>query len=239
MIYLKRIPVAPPWEAVLLPFSGFPADEKEAKSARDFLQEFTAVAARNFPLCPEVFLQLGHLKNASRHFAKNGSAWQPELGLGVWPDREPPTLWTKADFVDLDVGEFPKPLMYKVLRVGAQSGRESARNVMLGTGAVLQIMVPTKIEVFFDKAKELLLAGIAERSLRVFPFYVPLFEIKSITNRKPEQLDCWFCGASIYIRESREDKGVLIVASSALMTLLEALGAKPARGQDTGWELPV
>jgi hypothetical protein len=163
-----------------------------------------------------VFLQVNHLgKAGSARLVERTREWMPEMGLGVWPDRDPPTLWTHADFADLGPGERIRPLMYQVMPIaGAGPNKRMALGVMLGVGAALEIVMPDDGEAFFEQSKALLVPPIKERALLSFSIYIPLFERKSCESAAPEQLDSWFCGASAYMRESVEDNGVLIVSKN-------------------------
>jgi hypothetical protein len=48
-------------------------------------------------------------------------------------------------------------------------------------------------------------------------------------------LEAWFCGASVYIRESQEDGGILIAGDCNLKNILAGAGAEPANDQQTAW----
>jgi hypothetical protein len=145
----------------------------------------------------------------------------------VWPDREPPTVWTKEDFENLDFGEQPRTLMYQVLRVttGVEA-REDARNTMLGIGAVTQLMTTGGTEALLKAGIETLLPPIQDPAFTAFPYYMPLLEAKSLEGAKTAQLDKWLCGAAVYLRESVEDQAILIASREPLAGLLESLGGR-------------
>lgn len=172
--------------------------------------------------------------------SEHGREWLPALGLGVWPDREPPKFWTMDDFMNLAEGEKPRTLMYQVLRVTTSlERRDGARDIMLGLGTIVQILTRDSGEDFLKRATLNISAPIKDPSFTCFPFYVPLFEVKTITNASAASIDQWMCGASLYIRESKEDNGILFVSRGPVKELLRSLGATPIDNGESEWEVSV
>jgi hypothetical protein len=224
-------------EAWFLRVSDFPAAEPEREVVKSFVGRFVSTLAKEYGLSSEVFIQFAGLKRpCSETFSTHAREWMPATGLGVWPDREPPRLWTKEDFFDLEPGQLPKPIMYKVFRVKPCT---DAPELMAGSGTVLHIMIQDGPEGFFKRAMDLLLPPIQQRAFRGFRFYIPLLERKSVEGAKPEQLESWFCGASAYIRESIEDKGILIASRQPLSPILEELGGKFEKEPERAWKMPL
>jgi hypothetical protein len=238
-----RVVCAPrPWAAYVVPVSGFPLAEKDVEPLRRWLGQLTNAAAKRWSLFSEVFLQITqiHIGNGERRLPLYGRQWIPETGLGVWPDREPPALWTMDEVIRTKVGERMRPLQHLVLRVTtSKEARESARNVMLDIGCVLEIMTPEGTNVLLQKAKELLLPSITEIAFQNFPFYVPLLDCKSLEKATAPELERWFCGASIYVRESFEDRGVLIASCQHLTPIFEQLGGQFEEGPEPLWRIPI
>lgn len=222
---LKSIAAPPPWEALVLTVSSFPVPPEELASVRSFLRRLTGALLEDGELCVEIFLQFNHLHLAdgAARIAENARAWRPEHGLGVWPDREPPVLWTRAEFESPPTGP-PRPIMHKVLRLsGSRRVKNDAVEMMLGRGAVIEVLTAEPGDRFLERARKLLLPPIQERALRSFPFYVPLLERKSIGGRQADQLQDWLCGVSVYIRESAEDSGILIASRDPLAPVLKRI----------------
>ena len=232
---LRRI-LAAPVEAYLLPVNGFPLPKPELDAVKSFLQRFVTQAIATWRLTQDVFIQFENLELAggAARFSENGRFWLPKLGLGVWPSRPAPTLWTRADFQDLDVGEKPRPLMYKVFRLSTPEGREQAPDILLGRGTVMYVLLEGASERLLKEGRETLLPIIQEPALRGFPFHIPLLDANSLNDAKVGQLKKWLCGASIYIRESPEDRGILVLSDRPLDSILAALGGDPAP-EGTEW----
>jgi hypothetical protein len=236
------IPVEVPQEVLLVPVPGFPISEEEVRPIRDFLQRLGALIAQKWRISSETLIQVEQSddKECRAIYARNARLWIPEVGLGVWPDREPPAAWTRDDFSNLGPGERLRPLMYQVLRITTSpKARADAASAMLRFGPVLQIMTSDDGETFLSKATAALLPPIKDPSFTCYPFYVPLLESKTITSATPGQLDTWFCGASVYIRESFEDKGILIASRQALTPILEQMGGCYEEKPEPHWDIPV
>jgi hypothetical protein len=235
-------PIAPPWEAFLLPLSGFPLPDDEVIPLRTFLTNLTREVSARWHLSSEVCVQVEQSDETEYRLlhAKHAREWIPEVGLGVWPDREPPAVWTKEEFMNIAPGEKLRPMMYQVLRITtSQAERQQARDLMLKYGPALEIMTSDDSDAFLRKATDLLLPPIKDLSYTCFPFYVPLLEIKSLAGASPEQLEACFCGASVYIRESFEDKGILLASKRPLTGVLQHLGGRYEKSPEPYWEIPA
>ena len=84
-----------PWQAVLLSLGEFPLKPPRYGVIRHFFDLLADVLTGDHGMQQEVLLQMWKLAPATgaELVSKHGSLWQPELGLGVWPDREPPRSW--------------------------------------------------------------------------------------------------------------------------------------------------
>jgi hypothetical protein len=212
----QPVPVPEPWTAVVVPVSAFPAPEDERAELRSALRGWSAKLAARNKLIPGTWLQMTqlHLDQGAQKLSANGQIWLPMTGLGVWPDREPPRLWTRDDFEDREFGQPMPPLMNTVFHVsGGGEASHHARDLMIGSGTVVHALLHKSGEEYHTAMREVLLPGIEEEALRGHPFYIPLLEAKSLQNLSPEVLDEWMGPASVYVRESVEDCGIFIICS--------------------------
>ena len=213
---LQTISVPEPWTAAVIPVSGFPVPEDERFRLRESLAEWCAEVAGKNKLTASTWLQMNHmhLDQGAPKLSANGRTWLPMTGLGVWPDREPPRLWTKADFLDREYGQPLPPLMHTVFHIsGGAEASNHARDVMIGSGTVVHVLLEGDAGQYHEAMRELLLPPITEEALRGHPFYMPLLETRSLRNVTVDVLDAWMGAARVYVRESVEDRGVLIVFS--------------------------
>lgn len=241
LICMTPLPSARPYEAYILPVSQFPVPELERLALRDFLDALSAVMRQTFRLRSEIFLQLNQLRldGGPRILEQHAAEWMPLGGLGVWPDRESTRVWKPEDFMNLGVADTLRPSTYQVFRITKSPQiAVSARNLMLGRGTVVEILTSDSIDSFLKKTAETLFPSIKETSLRGFRFFVPLFERKSLGAASAAELDLWFCGASVYVRESVEDKGVLIASREPLGQVFERLGANFVDKPEPHWRVP-
>ena len=71
---------------------------------------------------------------------------------------------------------------------------------------------------------------IVEQTFKSMAFHAPLLMAGSIEAASAEQLEEWMGGARLMIRESFEDKGLLILGKEALLRpLLDQIGLPAAR----------
>ena len=241
ILTLQSEPLADPWRLFTLELAGFPVPAKILKPLRTFLQLLSTALVEDWNLNQEVLVQFDRLEvaDASARFAENGSAWIPETGLAVWPDRKPPAQWTMKEFLDFVPGRMAV-LMYQYFRITkSPEAKEHARDVMLGYGTVAQMFSPVDWNALKSKGDEVLLSTIEDPSFRAFPFYLPIFELKALRNATSEQLDKWSCGVTVYVRESSEDNALLIACRQPLEPLLAKLGGAPDDTAPNKWSIPV
>ncbi len=185
-------------------------------------------------------MQLEQLRGKEcRHIlADHGKKWLPDVGLGVWPDREPPGIWTTEELESFSPGGKLRPLMFQVFRITAgYEARAEARDRMFSFGPVLEILTAENSEIFLASAKEVYLRFIQDRSYRCYPYYVPLLEGKTLEKAQSRELQEWCTGITLYIRQSFEDQGILIATSVPLAETLAEMGGKPNQ-QGTEWRIP-
>jgi len=229
-----------PCEVWVIP-AQFPLAESDLAPLRDFFARFSDAAGRALGLSPEVFLQFAQLQVGDRAatLTEHARAWRPQQGLGVFPDRKPPAMWTVEECLDLEPG--PRAvLMHQVFHVqGGPEASRDARDRMLGAGVVVQIMTAEGSEALLQKGKELLLAPIQDPTFRAFPLYIPLLEKRSFARAKASQVSEWLCGASVYVRESAEDEAILIVSQEPLGPVLRQLGGVFDDRERPVWRIAV
>jgi hypothetical protein len=233
------LPLVGQWEAFLIPLPAFPVPEEERAPVREFVRKVIAQLVKQQGCKLETFIQLTqlHLGDGASRLSNHGKEWMPSMGLGVWPDREPPHSWTMGELQDLVPGDKLRSMMDIALHVTRPEEGDNVRDVMLGLGTVLQFVLPAGTEEFLSAARHLLFSPIKDPSFTSFPFYIPLFEGKTISGASESQLELWLCGAHACIRESPEDQGILVFGKTALQDVLPLAGAVRSK-EDSSWRIP-
>jgi len=240
-VLAKAGKLPPPWDAILLPVCAFPIPKAEVSLVTAVVESIASEAINSLHLSPEIFLQVEQSDDPGfrKLYAGRAAKWMPELGLGIWPDREPPVCWKAEEFMKLRPGEKLRSLMHQVLWIsGPREVKAEASAAMLPFGPLLEIMTPDGGATFLERATSLLLPPLTDRTFTCYPFYVPLLEFGSLARATSEQVETWLCGASLYIRESFEDTGILIVSREPLGPLLEGLGGRLEAGAEPVWRIP-
>ncbi len=240
-VQIQLLPSRAGWEVYRLPVSQFNIPTEECTRLYSAVRRIRDALVRERSLHHEAFIQLEQFeeKEARTIFAAHSKEWIPEIGLGVWPDRDPPAVWTKEEFRSAPPGERVRPLMYNVFQISTTpAARRRAVEVLFRFGAMMEILTSLGPDSLFEGMTEELLPPIQDPSYTCFSYYVPLLEAKTVTAAPIEQMERWCRGISVYIRQSFEDRGVLILSRDPIGRVIEALGAVPEDSGKTSWLIP-
>jgi hypothetical protein len=176
-VELSQLALAAPWEAFLLPVSEFPVPEPECALLRPLLAQFTAIAMQRWQLSQEVFIQLEQFQNldARNIYVRRAPEWMPEMGLGVWPDRDPPASWTREEFEEAALeNKSPRPLIYSIFQItGSGRAKVQAHDQMLPFGSLLEYLSPGGAQTVFARGEAALLPAIRIAPIPAFPSTSP------------------------------------------------------------------
>jgi hypothetical protein len=165
-----------------------------------------------------------HRDNGVLTLSRNASAWKPAQGLGLWPDQPPPRMTTGTDLLDLEWGSTPRLPYHRVTQLrAAPDVLHTAWTTMFGLGSTILTLVPGGGQLMLDETRAALKAPITDESFQDFPFYFPLLDKKAIVTATAEELDRWLGPAQFYLRESEEDKAILLLTCTAPSALSHAL----------------
>lgn len=175
----------------------------------------------------EILLQVWklHHDHASKQVSKNGRAWAPVIGMGIWPHQPPPALWTQEEFDNLVPGEVPRPPILMVIRLKGK--REDCNNVLpltAGRGALIEFGTQGQAEKFYEGCEEYFRDFITEPLHAAYPFFFPLIDARTLSSFAPELVDRLLGPMTFYLRESPEDGGLLVLSKRSLNGFFEELG---------------
>jgi hypothetical protein len=109
---------------------------------------------------------------------------------------------------------------------------------MAGTGCGLQLVTQAKSAEVLRGLTELFLGFIQDRVFRIFPWYVPLIDKTALTEPLDPLTTRAMQNISLYIRESPEDAGILIVSAEPLTEIISQLGCEEVEhGLVPRWKL--
>jgi hypothetical protein len=211
---------------------------------RQFLEALALRFIRDLGCSHESFIALS--RNADRSanllLGENARHWIPQTGLGVWVHRPAPRMIRGSDVDDLDPENLPQ-VMSTLLRVQSEGKmRLHAMTTMLGTGCGLQLVSRLDGKRLLRSLQEHYLNIIEDRIYRIFPWYVPLLENASLQDSVAQQTFDALQGVTLYIRESPEDEGVVLLSTEPLRGILEALGCTRQDHENheskENWKLP-
>lgn len=234
--------VSGPWQGALLPVPSFPVPLFQREQIDSFLSALSEVLTEQYQLNHEVLSQVWKLTPAAggEILSENAPKWSPTPGLGIWPDRRPPQSWTEELMVDAaaavfrgDEPEFPSYRLL-LLQVEMQRERFEAARQMRGFGAQIELFSKETIDRIQASGKTAFLPAIKERRFQREGFYLPVLDSKSIAAADSTQkLDEWLCGIEVYVRESAEDQGILILSRLAIDVIVEQVQHRLEKGNLT------
>jgi hypothetical protein len=210
-------------------------------SARVLLIELVSYFISRLGCNHESFIQMDQIREqaSTNLFSENARHWMPETGLGVWLHRPAPRMLKMEDMENIDSATGTGPLLNSVFRVTADANaRLEAMTTMVGTGSGLQIISHLDSTKLLPNMKEVFLSFIHDRVFRIFPWYVPLIG-KAVLVEPIEPLTAdAMRGIRLYIRESQEDGGILILSIEPLEDVFALLGCKQTgHGHKPKWKL--
>jgi hypothetical protein len=222
-----QLPEDSEFEAAWLRLSSIPLEVNERSTLRAIVRsvEESVRTRSKLPLTHEVYLQMTQIEHPSGPLllSRNGPRWLPSPGVGVWPDKEPPRSMTVRDVEVLIPGQKMAEFSHQVLRLNTRDDRMrvEAIETLLGTGAVLLMLVPEEWTAARRRISEGLEKGITEESFRGHPFYVPLLDGNSLKALSPSQLSRCLDGVMLYLREDVIEQAVLVISQILFAVLSE------------------
>lgn len=218
-----------PWQAALLTVPEFPIPPAQLSSYRKFLGSLAETLMDRYMLRHEVLYQTWKLApdTGADILSAHIEEWPLDFGIGIWPDRKPPGGWTEESFMDAAAavfrGDEPQFPSHRILLLtGSKGKRLQAADLMRGFGAQIEFFSRQPLESTLARGKEHYLPAIREGQCRKSEIYLPLLDRRSIAAaQSPEQLDTWMCEIEVYLRESAEDKAILLLSRIPLQAILE------------------
>ncbi len=234
-ISVLQTPRLEPWVALFVDTGAYPLAEEPLR----WLQSAVAALLESCPPTDElaVCLEVNALpiRSSSEVLRSNAAQWLPITGLGIYPDRTSPRLWTEDDFLDREYGDPLPPLMNSVVVLeGEQKSVRDAVRSMLGSGALSFLGASGSAEALLEDLGERYAANITEPALTGMPFYVPLLSLPMLPTATAGDMREWLGSANLYLRELPEQQGILLMASGeqARQVLLRLVPATAATSLD-------
>jgi hypothetical protein len=226
---LEALPlqVAEGYYSFLIPLDELPVPRQQRPHLRGGLERCLSTLHNQLACESSVFLQLDelHRDNAVRNISQYAQQWKPQIGLGVRPEAPPPRYWTEDDLLERDYTSPIPMLMHTVIYLDAdQKNRDLAREVMTGSGGLIQVLHRSSAAQLVSTWYNSFQPTIQEEGLAAYPLYAPLIGAASVANRPAEDISRWLGDASVYVRESIEDKGVFLLSRFPLEMALEQAG---------------
>lgn len=213
--------------AYLLRGITYPLERGEREAYLGLFYRLEQELAAMYGGSPEILLHIWqlHHEDGSQQLSKNGRAWAPVIGMGIWPHHPPPTLWTKEELDNLAPGEVPRPPLFMVARLKESPKRRSEiLSLMGGRGTVIEFGVQGDVEIFYRQCQEYFRTFITEPIHAAYPFFFPLMDAQTLPSSTPELVARILGSVRDYLRESPEDGGILLLSRNEFHRYFEELG---------------
>lgn len=218
LLKARELQAVDPWRAYIIECQTFPCEARKRELLRTMLLKLTDTFLRDFGLHRAVWLSLDHLHkdNQIQEVSRNGRLWNPTVGIGLPPEEPPPRYWTSKDLLDRDYDSPMPVLKHTVLHLDTDvNGGDLAIQVMAGSGGLLLTFHLEHGNTVRDCWYRTFQPLIEEEGLAAYPLYVPLLSANSL-NSDGQSLDLWMGRVDIYVRESVEDGGILILSRRSI-----------------------
>lgn len=230
-------------ECYLLPARlGLRPDSYDAM--RCFLVDLIYYFVRDRGCAHESYVALNQTRTRETNelFQDHARNWLPETVLGVWTHLPPPRMTTAEDLMEMDPQSPEGMRIYSLFRVttGADACLDAV-TTMAGTGTGIQIVSLIEAEKLLRNWRDLFLGFIKERIFRIFPWYIPLLRMKSVEEPVADLTRQAFTNIMLYIRDSPEDGGLLILSREPLEEIFLRMGCQPVdlTTERKRWKLPA
>ena len=211
-----------------------PASEAERPQIGEVLLALMhALSGRNH-LTETVWLEATqiHEEGTTKLISPNARAWVPRTGFGIHPKGPLPRMWTDDDFSGAPFGHKIPTFNNQVFEISRSTGHAGAIHTMAGRGVLMILLLNGTVEAFKQQMNVTLGSLVKEESFHAYPYFFPLLTAEEAADAA---LPTWLGNASVYIRESAEDKAILLFSRIPLDEALHAIGA--AQHSDGAWRL--
>ena len=225
-----------PWRAWLLPLPSLPMPQDRFQVYQEGLRTFAEEVGRSLPMREALGLQLWKLsgKHGGDLLQRHLDRWKADLGFGIWPNRPAPTGWNEDSIQDAAAavyrGDEPALPMHRMLLFKMEdiTTLRDALQQMGGFGAAVHMFTRATVDEIRQRGREEFLPRVADQRFRGGKVYLPVLDVESVrAAQSSAELDRWLCAVDIYVRESAEDRGLLVLSklpSDAVPNALEKLG---------------
>lgn len=189
-----------------------------------FLQSLMHALAGRYQLTETVWLEATHIheEGTTKLIGPHARAWVPRTGFGIHPKGPLPRMWTDDDFSGAPFGYKIPVFNNQVFEISRSTGHSSAIETMAGRGVLMILLLNGTVQAFKQQMNTVLGSLVKEHSFHAYPYFFPLL---TASEAEDAQLQTWMGNADVYIRESAEDKAILIFSRIPLVDALRAIGS--------------
>ena len=210
------------WQEIFLPVSAFPVPAQEIKPVAEFLNRLSEAVSSDGRWEQIVYIQAWKLSDRAGAdiFRDCVQQWKPRPGLGIQLGR-PPQDGAEDRFDNASAaalsGEEPRLSSYRLLRLDVEKrDTPGVADKIRGFGAQITVFSRHNAVEIEKRAKSIHASRVEGQATKT-GFYFPVLDRATVlSSRSAEELEHWLCGVDIYVRESAEAQGILILSRFSL-----------------------
>ncbi|MFN2974378.1 hypothetical protein [Terriglobus aquaticus] len=205
----------------------FPLDEQSREAIAHSMVNLCSLAVAA-GLQGQLFLQSWKLsaETGNNVVTAHLPQWQPRRGLGIWPAGPAPTGWTEESLMNAAAAAFqgqePRLPVHHLLQLRTDNQQlPSAVRKMTGRGVALVVFSKQDRSESLERNAGFYRDQVEGRFKRS-PFFMPLLDETGLLSFSgADHTEQWMHGLDIYVRETAEDEGVLIVSRAAYTHVID------------------
>jgi hypothetical protein len=165
-----------------------------------------------------------------RALMTNNLEWRPNTALALLPDQPAPRIPSVEEVIEWE-GNIPlDEVMPLITCITKPNAVKEASDQLFGKGALAFYISPLGEQAFLKKVKEVFGYVIEDPALNVINC-LPFFRMNALLPANERQFRALFCALDLYIGESAEDSGYVIVSSKCLDDeIIELVSSFKSRG---------
>ena len=229
----QKLTVPAPASVYYLGVPSFPIPDRWRNTIKEMIEKLQGQVCAEHRGQALTFLGVIHsmLKpELLRALMTNNLEWRPTAAIALLPDQPAPRIPSVEEVIEWE-GDIPldevMPLITYITRPNAV---KEASDLLFGKGALAFYISPLGEQAFLKKMKEVFGHVIEDRALNVINC-LPFFRVDALLSANEKQFRALFCALDLYVGESAEDSGYVIVSSKCLDDeVMELVSSFKSRG---------
>jgi hypothetical protein len=229
----QKVTVSAPASVYYLGVPSFPIPDRWRNTIKELIEKLQGQFCAEFGGQLVSYLGVIHsmLKpELLRALVTNNLEWRPTAALALLPDQPAPRIPSVEEVIEWE-GNIPlDEVLPLITYIAKPNAVKEASDLLFGKGALAFYISPLGEQAFLKKMKEVFGYVIEDPALNVINC-LPFFRINALVSASEKQFRALFRTLDLYIGESANDGGYVIVSSNCLDDeIIELVSSFKSRG---------